>query len=76
MKFTFNWMQLLRLLVMVVAVAAIIYALEYMPSSPWVWVSIGILFLGFMMMLIAFRIAQRRLQADRKGASRKKGCRR
>ncbi len=65
MKIRFDWMQLVRLLVMVVAVAAVIYALEYMPSSPWMWVSVGVLLVGFMLMLFAFRVAQRQRNARR-----------
>lgn len=59
MKIRFDWLQLVRLLVMVVAVAAVIYALEYLPASPLMWVSVGVLILGFMIMLFAFRVAQR-----------------
>lgn len=58
-RFKFDGLQLLQLLVMVVAVAAVLYALEYLPSSPLMWVSVGVLLLGFMLMLFAFRLAQR-----------------
>lgn len=75
MKNRFFWIQLLRLLVMVVAVAAILYALEYMPASPWMWVSVGVLLIGFMMMLFAFRIAQRRNDRGADSRRRKTGKR-
>lgn len=75
MKNRFFWIQLLRLLVMVVAVAAILYALEYMPASPWMWVSVGVLLIGFMMMLFAFRIAQRRKDRGTDSRRRKTGKR-
>ena len=38
MKLSFNWMQIVRLIVMVIAVAAVIYAIEYLPSSPLMWI--------------------------------------
>lgn len=60
---------------MVVAVAAILYALEYMPASPWMWVSVGVLLIGFMMMLFAFRIAQRRKDRGTDSRRRKTGKR-
>ena len=60
MKQRFNWMQLLRIVVMVIAVAAVIFALEYLPESPLMWVSVGLLIVGFAIMLFAFRTVQRR----------------
>lgn len=60
-------MQLVRLLVMVFAVAAVIYAIEYLPSSPLMWISVGLLIIGFMLMLFVFRSVQhRRNKADAK----------
>ncbi len=56
----FSWMQIVRLLVMVIAVAAVIYALEYLPSSPLMWVSVGLLIVGFVLMLFVFRVEQRK----------------
>ena len=76
MKIRFDWMQLVRLLVMVVAVAAVIYALEYLPASPLMWISVGVLILGFVMMLFAFRVAQRPQAARGKEASRTKQTKR
>lgn len=66
-RFDFDAWQLLRLLVMVVAVAAVIYAVEYLPASPLMWVSVGVLLLGFMLMLFAFRVAQRQKTTAAKG---------
>ena len=65
MKQRFNWMQLVRIIVMVIAVAAVIFALEYLPESPLMWVSVGLLILGFAIMLFAFRTVQRRRRAER-----------
>lgn len=61
-------MQLVRLLVMIVAVAAVIYALEYLPATPMMWVSVGVLLFGFLVMLFAFRTAQRQ-HGERRGAA-------
>ena len=65
MKQQFNWMQLVRIVVMVIAVAAVIFALEYLPESPLMWVSEGLLVLGFAIMLFAFRTVQRRRRTER-----------
>ena len=73
-RFDFDVWQLLRLAVMVVAVAAVLYALEYRPASLQMWVSVGALLIGFMLMLFAFRIAQRRKRRtaqERKPSKRK-----
>ncbi len=58
-------MQLVRVIVMVIAVAAVIFALEYLPSSPLMWISVGLLLFGFAIMLFAFRTVQRRRRAER-----------
>ncbi len=60
MKLSFNWMQIVRLIVMVIAVAAVIYAIEYLPSSPLMWISVGLLVLGFLILLFTFRSVQYR----------------
>ena len=60
MKLSFNWMQIVRLIVMVIAVAAVIYAIEYLPSSPLMWISVGLLILGFLILLFTFRSVQYR----------------
>ena len=65
MKQRFNWMQLVRIVVMVIAVAAVIFALEYLPESPLMWISVGLLILGFAIMLFAFRAVQRRRRTER-----------
>lgn len=61
----FSWMQIVRLLVMVIAVAAVIYALEYLPSSPMMWISVGLLIVGFVLMLFVFRVEQRKRRSER-----------
>ena len=53
-------MQIVRLIVMVIAVAAVIYAIEYLPQTPLMWASVGLIIVGFMMMLFVFRSVQRR----------------
>ena len=60
MKWKFSWMQIVRLIVMVIAVAAVIYAIEYLPQTPLMWASVGLIIVGFMMMLFVFRSVQRR----------------
>ena len=52
-------MQIVRLIVMVIAVAAVIYAIEYLPQTPLMWASVGLIIVGFMMMLFVFRSVQR-----------------
>ena len=59
MKWKFSWMQIVRLIVMVIAVAAVIYAIEYLPQTPLMWASVGLIIVGFMMMLFVFRSVQR-----------------
>ncbi len=77
MKLSFNWMQILRLIVMVIAVAAVIYAIEYLPSSPLMWISVGLLILGFLILLFTFRSVQYRRRKGEAGSAKplKKGSR-
>ena len=77
MKLSFNWMQILRLIVMVIAVAAVIYAIEYLPSSPLMWISVGLLILGFLILLFTFRSVQYRRSKGEAGSAKplKKGSR-
>ncbi|MBR3847536.1 MAG: hypothetical protein IKM37_08310 [Alistipes sp.] len=77
MKLSFNWMQIVRLIVMVIAVAAVIYAIEYLPSSPLMWISVGLLILGFLILLFTFRSVQYRRRKGEAEAAKplKKGRR-
>lgn len=55
-----NLMQLVRLVAMVLAVAGIIYALEFMERGIAVWFWITLLGVGFVGLLYTFRLTQRR----------------
>lgn len=59
-------LQGLRLLMMVVAIAGIIYAVEYMPSGIAVWFWVAVLGVGFVGLLYSFRVTQRRLRQTRR----------
>ncbi len=65
MKKKFSWMQLVRIIVMIIAVAAILYAVEYLPQTPLMWVSVGLLFIGFLLLLFIVRSQQRRRRETR-----------
>ena len=60
-----NLMQLVRLVAMVLAVAGIIYALEFMERGIAVWFWITLLGVGFVGLLYTFRLTQRRLEKKR-----------
>lgn len=64
-------LQGLRLLMMVVAIAGIIYAVEYMPSGIAVWFWVAVLGVGFVGLLYSFRVTQRRLRQARRAQERK-----
>lgn len=64
-------LQGLRLLMMVVAIAGIIYAVEYMPSGIAVWFWVAVLGVGFVVLLYSFRVTQRRLRQARRAQERK-----
>lgn len=55
-----NLMQLLRLVLMVVAIAGVIYALEFMERGIAVWFWVTLLGVGFVGLLYTFRLTQRR----------------
>ena len=59
-------LQGLRLLMMVVAIAGIIYAVEYMPSGIAGWCWGAVLGVGFVGLLYSFRVTQRRLRQARR----------
>ena len=65
-------MQIVRLIVMVFAVAAVIYAIEYLPQTPLMWASVGLIIVGFMMMLFVFRSVQRRRMTGRDAEPKRK----
>ena len=53
-------MQIVRLVMMIAAVAGVIYALEYMERGIAVWFWITLLGVGFVGLLYTFRLTQRR----------------
>ena len=55
-----NLMQLVRLVAMVLAIAGIIYALEFMDRGIAVWFWVTLLGVGFVGLLYTFRLKQRR----------------
>ena len=59
-----NLMQVVRLVLMVLAVAGIIYALEYVPHGIAVWFWVALLGVGFVGLLYTFRLTQRRLRRE------------
>jgi len=70
-------LQGIRLVGMVLAVAGIIYAVEYVPSGIAVWFWVVLLGIGFVGLLYSFRVAQRRNRRDKgRAASRRQVKRR
>ena len=65
-----NLMQLVRLVAMVLAVAGIIYALEFMERGIAVGVWITLLGVGFVGLLYTFRLTQRRAACARREQER------
>ncbi len=61
-----NLMQIIRLIAMVLAIAGIIYALEYMESGIAVWFWVLLLGIGFVGLLYTFRLTQRRQRAEKR----------
>lgn len=59
-------MQAIRLVVMVLAVAGIIYAMEFMRGGIAVWFWVTFLGVGFVGLLYSFRLTQRRVRRERK----------
>ncbi len=58
-------MQIFRVVMMVVAIAGIIWALEYMQRSLAVWFWVTLLGVGFVGLLVTFRITQQRIRSER-----------
>lgn len=72
-----NLMQLLRLVLMVLAIAGIIYALEFMERGIAVWFWVTLLGVGFVGLLFTFRMTQRRaVRAQREQERQEKKRRR
>lgn len=67
-----SFFQLLRLVVMIAALAGIIYALEFMQGGFAVWFWVALLGVGFVGLLVSFRVAQRRLRSQKPQPSRNK----
>ena len=61
-----NLMQLVRLVAMVLAIAGIIYALEFMERGIAVWFWVTLLGVGFVGLLYTFRLTQRRLRREQR----------
>ncbi len=61
-----NWMQLFRFVMMVLAIAGIIYALEFMNGGIAVWFWVAVLAIGFTGLLYMFRLTQHRQRQERK----------
>ena len=55
-----NLMQLVRRVLMVLAIAGIIYAIEFMERGIAVWFWVSLLGIGFVGLLYTFRLTQRR----------------
>lgn len=64
-------MQIVRLAMMVLAIAGIIYALEYVEHGFAVWFWVAVLGIGFVGLLYAFRVVQRRARLERRVQERK-----
>lgn len=67
-----SFFQLLRLVVMIAALAGIIYALEFMQGGFAVWFWVALLGVGFVGLLVSFRVAQRRLRSQKPQPTRNK----
>ena len=63
-------MQIVRLVMMIAAVAGVIYALEYMERGIAVWFWITLLGVGFVGLLYTFRLTQRRVRLERRAKER------
>lgn len=61
-----NLMQIIRLVVMILAVAGIIYAIEFMERGIAVWFWVTLLGVGFVGLLYTFRMTQRRVRRERR----------
>ena len=66
-----NLMQLLRLVLMVLAVAGVIYAIEFMERGIAVWFWVALLGIGFVGLLYTFRLTQRRVARENRERQRR-----
>ncbi len=64
-------MQAIRLVMMIVAVAGVIYAVEYMDHGIGMWFWVVVLAVGFVGLLYTFRLTQRRMRLARRAQERK-----
>lgn len=64
-------MQFVRLGMMVLALAGIIYAIEYMEGGIAVWFWIALLGIGFVGLFYSFRVVQRRAALERRARERR-----
>lgn len=65
-----NLMQLVRLVLMVLAIAGIIYAIEFMERGIAVWFWVALLGIGFVGLLYTFRLTQRRVSLEEREKQR------
>ncbi|MEG0808406.1 MAG: hypothetical protein RR410_08655 [Alistipes sp.] len=61
-----SMMQIVRLVMMILAIAGVIYALEYMERGIAVWFWVTLLGVGFVGLLYSFRLTQRRVAVERR----------
>lgn len=55
-----KYLQVIRLAGMILAIAGILYAVEYLPLQGMTWVWIGVLGVGFVGLLFTFRLSARK----------------
>ena len=65
-----NVMQAVRLILMVLAIAGIIYAVEYVPRGIAVWFWVLLLGIGVVGLLYTFRLTQRRMAREKRARER------
>ncbi len=65
-----NLMQLLRLVLMVLAIAGIVYAIEFMERGIAVWFWVALLGIGYVGLLYTFRLTQRRVAREKRERQR------
>lgn len=56
-----NLMQIIRLVMMVLAIAGVIFAIEYLEHGIAVWFWVVVLGIGFVGLFYTFRVTQRRI---------------
>lgn len=64
-------MQTLRLAMMILAIAGVIFAVEYMERGIAVWFWVTLLAVGFVGLLYTFRLTQRRVALERRAVAEK-----